>query len=79
VEVENMSLILLGAALAAVGVVFGRWWPLWLPATFGGGYFLGSLSGSLPQQDSPILFLVAVVELVMAAGIYARRRLALPT
>ena len=74
-----MALVLAGIALAAIGAAFGRWLLLGIPVILGVAYVAYVvLSGTRQQQDNPVLSLVVFAEVVMAASIYARRRLAPP-
>ena len=74
------ALVLFGVALAAIGAAFGRWLLLGIPVILGVGYGAWvDLSGTLHQQDSPVLSLVVFAEVVMATSVYARRRLAPPS
>lgn len=71
-----MGFLAIGLLVVLVGVVVGRWWLLTIPVALGIAYvaYVG-LTGTSQEQDNPILFLVAFATVVMAVGIYARRRL----
>jgi hypothetical protein len=52
-----------------------RWWLLTLPLAMVGGAGLLLAMGSTINQDNPLLFLVVLLELGLAAGIVLRKRL----
>ena len=72
-----MGLLLVAAVALAAGAWVARWWLLTLPLAMVAGAGLLLAMGSKINQDNPLLFLVLLLELSLAAGIVMRRRLAL--
>ena len=72
-----MGLLLVAAVALAAGAWIARWWLLTLPLAMVAGAGLLLAMGSKINQDNPLLFLVLLLELSLAAGIVMRRRLAL--
>jgi hypothetical protein len=60
----------------AAGIGVARWWLLTLPLAMVAGAGLLLAMGSKIDQDNPLLFLVLLLELSLAAGIVTRKRLA---
>ena len=71
-----MGLILVALVAVATGAWVARWWLLTLPPAMVVGAGLLLVMGSKINQDNPLLFLVVLLELGLAAGIVMRRRLA---
>jgi hypothetical protein len=73
----GMALIVVSALAALVGSLLIRWWLLLLPVALASiAFVLGLISGTLSHQDNPVVFLMAVAELGLAAGMILRRHLA---
>jgi len=69
-----MALFLIAAVAVAVGVWVARWWLLTLPLAMASGAALLLAMGSKINQDNPLLFLIVLLELGLAAGIVMRKR-----
>ncbi|TME45633.1 MAG: hypothetical protein E6I60_15645 [Chloroflexi bacterium] len=70
-----MALLIIAAVALAVGAWVAHWWLLTLPLALVAGAGLLLAMGSKINQDNPLLFLVVLLELGLAAGIVMRRRL----
>jgi len=70
-----VALLIIAAVALAVGAWVARWWLLTLPLAMVAGAGLLLAMGSKINQDNPLLFLVVLLELSLAAGIVMRRRL----
>ena len=70
-----VALLIIAAVALAVGAWVARWWLLTLPLAMVAGAGLLLAMGSRINQDNPLLFLVVLLELSLAAGIVMRRRL----
>jgi hypothetical protein len=70
-----MALFIVAAAAIAAGGVVARWWLLSLPVVMIAGAGLLLAMGSKINPDNPLLFLVVLLELGLAAGIVIRKRL----
>jgi hypothetical protein len=69
-----MTLFLVAAVAIAAGAWVARWWLLTLPLAMLGGAGLLLAMGSKINQDNPLLFLIVVLELGLAAGVVLRKR-----
>jgi hypothetical protein len=69
-----MALFLVATVAVAAGAWVARWWLLTLPLAMVGGAGLLLAMGSKINQDNPLLFLVVLLELGLAAGIVLRKR-----
>jgi hypothetical protein len=70
-----MGLVLIAAVAIIAGAWVARWWLLTLPLAMVAGAGLLLAMGSTINRDNPLLFLVVLLELGLAAGIVMRRRL----
>ena len=70
-----MALFLIAVAAVAAGAWVARWWLLTLPLAMVAGAGLLLAMGSTINQDNPLPFLVALLELGLGAGIVIRKRL----
>ena len=70
-----VALLIIAAVALAVGAWVAHWWLLTLPLALVAGAGLLLAMGSKINQDNPLLFLVVLLELGLAAGIVMRRRL----
>ncbi len=70
-----MALFIIGAVAVAAGAWVARWWLLTLPLAMVAGAGLLLAMGSTINQDNPLPFLVALLELGLGAGIVIRKRL----
>lgn len=74
-----MELLIIAAIAIAAGAWVARWWLLTLPLAMAAGAGLLLAMGSTINKDNPVLFIVLLLELGLAAGIVGRSRLsALP-
>jgi hypothetical protein len=71
-----MALFLIAVTAVAAGAWLARWWLLTLPLAMLGGAGLLLSMGSKIDQDNPLLFVVVLLELGLAAGVVTRKRLA---
>jgi len=71
-----VALLIIAAVALAVGAWVARWWLLTLPLAMVAGAGLLLAMGSRINQDNPLLLLVVLLELGLAAGIVTRKRLA---
>ena len=71
-----MALFVVATVAVVVGAWVARWWLLTLPLAMVGGAGLLLAMGSKINQDNPLLFLVILLELGLAAGILTRKRFA---
>jgi hypothetical protein len=71
-----MGLVIVVTAAVAAGAWVARWWLLTLPLAMLGSAGLLLAMGSKINQDNPLLFVVVLLELGLAAGIVVRKRLA---
>jgi len=71
-----VTLLIIVTVALAVGAWVARWWLLTLPLAMVAGAGLLLAMGSRINQDNPLLFLVVLLELGLAAGIVTRKRLA---
>jgi hypothetical protein len=72
-----MALFLIAVVAIAAGAWIARWWLLTLPLAMVAGAGLLLVMGSKINQDNPLLFLVVLLELGLAAGVVIRKRLIL--
>jgi hypothetical protein len=70
-----MALFLIAAVAVAAGAWVARWWLLTLPLAMVAGAGLLLAMGSKINPDNPLLFLVVLLELGLAAGVVIRKRL----
>ena len=70
-----MALLLVATVAVVAGAWVARWWLLTLPLAMVAGAGLLLAMGSKINQDNPLLFLVILLELGLAAGIVTRKRL----
>ena len=68
--------MIVAAVAVAIGTWVARWWLLTLPLAMVAGAGLLLAMGSKIDQDNPLLFVVILLELSLAAGIVMRKRLA---
>lgn len=74
-----MELLIIAVITVAAGAWVARWWLLTLPLAMAAGAGLLLAMGSTINKDNPVLFIVLLLELGLAAGIVGRSRLsALP-
>lgn len=78
-SIPMMELFIIAVIAVAAGAWVARWWLLTLPLAMAAGAGLLLAMGSTINKDNPVLFLVLLLELGLAAGIVVRNRLsALP-
>ena len=71
-----MSFLFAGLVLTAIGAMLGSWRLSWLPAALALAYgFLAVASGSLWQEDNPIVFLTVAAEAAIVVGVWSRPHL----
>jgi hypothetical protein len=70
----SVALLIVATGALAAGAWVARWWLLTLPLAMLGGAGLLLAMGSTINQDNPLLFLVVLLELGLAAGIAMRKR-----
>jgi hypothetical protein len=69
-----VSVVLLAIVAAGVGALVRRWWLLALPLAMGvGAALLLGMPGSTIDRDNPLVFLVVLMEIALAAGIVGAR------
>ncbi|WP_131740893.1 hypothetical protein [Actinomadura roseirufa] len=75
-----MSLFLVAVLATALGTWLRRWWLLMLPiAAATGAALLLAMPGTRVDADNPLPFLLVLIELFLAVGVTAGKRLTRPT